>query len=242
MKTLIIIPTYNEKENLEKIISQLLALGDFINIIIVDDNSPDGTGQIADCLALKSNHISVIHRSGKLGLGSAYITGFKYAQENNMDYIIEMDADFSHDPKYINDFLNAIKDYDVVVGSRYANGIRVTNWPLSRLLISLGGCLYTRLITGLPISDATAGFVCYRKNVLEAINLDNIHSDGYSFQIEMKYNCWRKGFRIKEIPIIFADRLQGTSKMSLQIVKEAIFVVWRLRWKSIMDTIKRKQP
>lgn len=246
MKTLIIIPTYNEKENIRKIVSQLLAISEQINILIIDDNSPDGTGKITNQLAAADLRVAVIHRQSKLGLGSAYITGFKYALANNMDYIFEMDADFSHDPKYIPDFLQAIKNSDVVVGSRYTGGFRVVNWPLSRLIISYGGSLYTRMITGLPVKDATAGFACYRKKVLENINLDQVHSDGYSFQIEMKYSCWQKGYRITEIPIVFTDRIKGTSKMSYKIVIEALFVVWRLRWHTLrqqtLKLYKRLQP
>ena len=231
MKALIIVPTYNEKENIEGIIGAVLALGDDIDILVVDDNSPDGTGKIIDRLAADEPRIHVIHREGKLGLGSAYIAGFKWALANtDTRFVFEMDADFSHDPNAIPELLETAKDHDLVLGSRYLHGITVINWPLSRLILSYGANVYTRIITGLPLKDSTGGFKCFRRETLEQLPLDTIRSDGYSFQIEMNFFCWKKGFRIVEIPIIFTDRRVGISKMSRKIVWEAMFMVWRLRF------------
>lgn len=229
MKAVVVIPTYNESENIEKLVKAILDLQKDIHICIIDDNSPDGTGQIADRLAAYYSEVSVIHRHGKLGLGTAYIEGFKRALRDRADYIFEMDADFSHDPKYLPDFLGAIQNKDLVLGSRYLHGISVVNWGFKRLLLSKFATLYVKLITGLPISDATGGFKCFRREVLESINLDKIYSNGYSFQIEMTYKAWKKGFRVGEIPIIFIDRCVGQSKMSKKIVWEAIWTTWRLR-------------
>jgi dolichol-phosphate mannosyltransferase len=234
MKTLVIIPTYNERENIERIVPQVLEKDPSIHILIVDDNSPDGTGEIADEMAKANDRIMVIHRQNKEGLGTAYKTGFKFALEKNYDFIFEMDCDFSHDPKYILHFLEAIKDADLVLGSRYISGVNVINWPMPRLLLSYYANVYTRLITGLPVKDATGGFKCFRREVLEAIDLDKVKSNGYSFQIEMSFRAWKRGFRIKEIPIVFEDRKAGQSKMSKKIVREAIWMVWRLRlWSTL---------
>jgi dolichol-phosphate mannosyltransferase len=231
LKALIVVPTYNEKENIENIIEAVLALGEGIEILIVDDNSPDGTGAIVDRLAGREARVHVIHREGKLGLGSAYIAGFKWALANtDARFIFEMDADFSHDPGAIPEFLEAAKDRDLVIGSRYLRGITVINWPLSRLILSYGANVYTHVITGLPLKDSTGGFKCFRRETLEGLPLDTIRSDGYSFQIEMNFFAWKKGFRIVEIPIIFTDRRVGISKMSRKIVWEAMFMVWRLRF------------
>jgi dolichol-phosphate mannosyltransferase len=231
LKALIIVPTYNEKENIEGIIDAVLAQGDDIDILIVDDNSPDGTGKIIDRLAASETRIHVIHRETKLGLGSAYIAGFKWALANtDTRFVFEMDADFSHDPNAIPELLEAMKDHDLVLGSRYLHGITVINWPLSRLILSYGANVYTRIITGLPLKDSTGGFKCFRRETLEQLPLDTIRSDGYSFQIEMNFFCWKKGFRIVEIPIIFTDRRVGISKMSRKIILEAMFMVWRLRF------------
>jgi dolichol-phosphate mannosyltransferase len=231
LKALIIVPTYNEKENIEGIIDAVLAQGGDIDILIVDDNSPDGTGKIIDRLAASETRIHVIHREGKLGLGSAYIAGFKWALANtDTRFVFEMDADFSHDPNAIPELLEAMKDHDLVLGSRYLYGITVINWPLSRLILSYGANVYTRIITGLPLKDSTGGFKCFRRETLEQLPLDTIRSDGYSFQIEMNFFCWKKGFRIVEIPIIFTDRRVGISKMSRKIIWEAMFMVWRLRF------------
>lgn len=237
MKILIIIPTYNEKDNIERIVSEILAQQESIEILIVDDNSPDGTGEIADRIAGENPRVHVLHRPGKQGLGQAYISGFKYALEKSYDLIFEMDADFSHDPKYIKDFLQTIPEADLVLGSRYLNGVNVVNWPISRLLLSWFANLYVRWITGLPVRDATGGFKCFRRKILEKINLDKIHSNGYSFQIEMTFRAWKKGFKIKEIPIIFIDRRSGHSKMSKKIMWEAIWMVWRLRLTSLLGKL-----
>jgi len=233
LEALVVIPTYNEKENIRRIIGAVLGQGGGIEVLVVDDNSPDGTGAIVDELSKTERRVHVIHREGKMGLGSAYIAGFKWALAGtDAKYVFEMDADFSHDPGAIPEFLRAIVDYDLVVGSRYLNGITVVNWPLERLILSTGANIYTRKVTGLPLKDSTGGFKCFRREVLEALPLDTIRSDGYSFQIEMNFFCWKKGFRIREIPIIFTDRRVGVSKMSRKIVWEAAFMVWRLRFMS----------
>ncbi len=230
MEALVVVPTYNEKENIEELIREVLAVKDTIHILVVDDNSPDGTGDIVERIASGNDRVNILRRGKKMGLGSAYIAGFKWALENtDARYVFEMDADFSHDPNAIPDFLAAIEENDLVIGSRYLNGITVVNWPLSRLILSYSANIYTRLITGLPLKDATGGYKCFRREVLEALPLDRIKSDGYSFQIEVNFLCWKKGFRIKEIPILFVDRRVGISKMNKKIVWEAAFMVWRLR-------------
>ena len=228
-KSLIIIPTYNELENIPRIIPAVLAQDESINILIVDDGSPDGTGEFVEEEMKKNNRIYLLKREKKMGLGTAYIAGFKYALQNNYDFVFEMDADFSHDPKELKNFLKAIQENDLVLGSRYINGVRVLNWPMSRLLLSFFASVYTRIITGLPIRDATGGFKCFRKKVLETIDLNRVKSNGYSFQIEMTFKAYAKGFKIKEIPIVFVDRVKGKSKMSKKIVREAITMVWKLR-------------
>lgn len=233
MKTLIIIPTYNELENLPKLLPEVLSKNDDINILIVDDNSPDGTAAFVENEMKNNNRIHLIRRPSKQGLGTAYIAGFKYAIQKNFDLVFEMDADFSHDPKEIPRFLDEIQNSDLVIGSRYINGVNVINWPLRRLLLSSFANLYTRVITGMPVHDATGGFKCFRRKVLESINLDKVKSNGYAFQIEMNFKTWKKGFRVKEIPIIFVDRVKGKSKMSKKIVREAVTMVWKLRIKSI---------
>ena len=233
MKTLVIIPTYNEIENIEKIISSVLSQDRRIEILIVDDSSPDGTGKTVKNLKKTENRIHILERPGKMGLGTAYVTGFKWAVKNEYDYIFEMDADFSHDPKSLPVFLKEIENYDLVIGSRYIKGVSVINWPMSRLILSYFANKYASIVTGCPIKDLTGGFKCFRKEVLQSLNLDKIHSDGYSFQIEVDFKVYSKGFRIKEIPIIFADRTEGNSKMSKKIVWEAIFMVWRLRFAKI---------
>ncbi len=233
-KTLIIIPTYNEADNIVKLINEILALiieDIVLELLIVDDNSADGTSSLVK--GIKSERVHIIDREGKMGLGTAYILGFKYAIENNYDYVFEMDADFSHDPKALPGFFRKINDYDLVIGSRYINGIAVVNWPLSRLIISIGASIYTRMITFLPVKDVTAGFMCYKVSALKQINLDSVRSNGYSFQIEMKYRMWKRGFKIIEIPIVFIDRRAGVSKMSRKIVYEAAFLVWKLSFMSI---------
>jgi dolichol-phosphate mannosyltransferase len=229
MKTIIVIPTYNERENIEQLAKLIIELGEDFHILIVDDNSPDGTGEIADKLARELEQVKVIHRARKLGLGTAYVEGFKCALKDSADYIFEMDADFSHDSKYLSNFMEAIKDNDLILGSRYVRGGGVVNWPFRRLLLSKMASFYVRAITGLPVADPTGGFKCFRRNVLESIGLDDVRSNGYAFQIEMTYKAWKKGFRIKEIPIIFVERGQGKSKMGLRIILEAIWIVWRLK-------------
>ncbi len=228
-KTLVIIPTYNEHENIRKLIPDVLSQDESIHLLIVDDGSPDGTGNYVEEESRKNNRIHLLKREKKMGLGTAYLAGFKYALKNDYDFIFEMDADFSHDPNELKNFLFAIKDNDLVLGSRYINGVRVLNWPMTRLLLSFFASVYTRLITGLPVRDATGGFKCFRKKVLESIDLNKIKSNGYSFQIEMTFKAYSKGFRIKEIPIVFTDRVKGKSKMSKKIVREAVIMVWKLR-------------
>jgi dolichol-phosphate mannosyltransferase len=237
-RTLVVVPTYNEAQNIEKLIDRVLFQGvKGLDILIVDDNSPDGTSAIVASIAEKENHVALITRPKKAGLGTAYVAGFKYAIENNYDFVFEIDADFSHDPDDIPHLLHAIMENDVVIGSRYIVGVNVINWPLSRLLLSLTANKYSRTITGLPIKDCTSGFKCFRIDVLKSIDLDNISSDGYSFQIEMHFKAFQKGFRIKEIPIVFTDRVAGTSKMNKKIIREAIFVVWKLKLMSMFGKI-----
>jgi dolichol-phosphate mannosyltransferase len=237
MKALVIIPTYNESENIEKIVPLVMEKDPSIHVLIVDDNSPDGTGRIADEMAKKDGRVSVIHREKKSGLGTAYIAGFKFALEKGYDLIFEMDCDFSHDPKYVPHFLKAIQEADLVLGSRYVDGVNVINWPMSRLLLSYYANVYSRLVTGLPVKDATSGFKCFRREVLEAIDLGRVKSNGYSFQIEMSFRAWKKGFKIKEIPIVFEDRKVGQSKMSKKIVREAVWMVWKLRLRSLLGKL-----
>ena len=238
MKTLIVTPTYNEKQNISRLLQEIFALNlKNLEVLVVDDNSPDGTGDLIAEMSQKDSRIHLLSRPGKLGLGTAYVAGFKYALERDYDVIMEMDADLSHDPKEIPNFLLNINDYDLVIGSRYVNGVNVINWPLSRLILSCGANKYTRVVTRLPIKDATGGFKAFQRKVLEAINLDAIHSDGYSFQIETTFKAWKKGFRICEIPIIFVDRAAGESKMSKKIVREAILMVWKLKLLSIIGKL-----
>lgn len=240
MKAIVVTPTYNERDNIEDLVKEILGLNLDIHILIVDDNSPDGTGDIADALAGRLDEVHVIHRRGKLGLGSAYREGFRYALDAGAEYILEMDADFSHNPDRIPALLKRAETVDVVIGSRYLNGISVVNWPIRRLILSYLANLYTRIITGLKISDCTSGYKCFRRRVLSALDLDSMKSDGYSFQIEMNVRCVEKGFTIAEIPIIFIDRHAGTSKMSRRIVLEAVIMVWRLRIGSILRRLFRK--
>lgn len=237
MKTLVIIPTYNELNNIQKLIPEILENYPELNLLVVDDNSPDGTANIIDEYSKKDSRVHLIKRNGKLGLGTAYVAGFKYAIENNYDSIIQMDADFSHDPKEIKNFLELISIYDLIIGSRYIYGVRVINWPIRRLLLSYFANLYTRIITGLPVKDGTGGYKCIRKEVLQSIDLDKIHSNGYSFQIEINFLAWKKNFKLTEMPIVFVDRVKGSSKMSKKIVYEAVFMVWKLRIKSILGLL-----
>jgi len=236
-KSLVIIPTYNELENIPKLIPIVLAQDERINILIVDDNSPDGTAKFVEEQMATNERIHLIKREKKSGLGTAYIAGFKYALENEYEFIFEMDADFSHDPNELRNFLIAIMENDLVLGSRYVNGVRVLNWPMARLLLSFFASVYTRIITGMPIKDATGGFKCFRRKVLESIDLDRVKSNGYSFQIEMTFKAFVRGFRIKEIPIVFIDRVKGKSKMSKKIVREAVLMVWKLRLQHLFGTL-----
>ncbi len=227
-RTLVIIPTYNEKENIGSVIELALAQAPNLDVLVVDDNSPDGTAGIVAEIARANPRVQLISRAGKLGLGTAYIAGFKWGLSRGYAFLIEMDADFSHDPREIPNMQKAMENADLVLGSRYIDGIRVVNWPLSRLFLSKGASYYVRIITGLPVNDPTAGFKCFRRAVLEAIDLDAVRSNGYAFQIEMHYETWMKGFRVREIPITFTDRYAGQSKMSGHIVREALWMVWVL--------------
>jgi dolichol-phosphate mannosyltransferase len=237
-RALVIVPTYNERFNIARLIPAVLAQDPRIEILVVDDGSPDGTGAIVDTIAANNPKVNVIHRAGKLGLGTAYIAGFRWALERKYDLVFEMDADFSHNPERIPEFLAAIREADVVLGSRYQNGhVNVVNWPMSRLFLSYAANVYARFVTGLPIFDTTGGFKCFRRNVLESIDLNSVKSNGYAFQIEMSYRAWKRGFQLFEIPIIFVDRTEGVSKMSKKIVREAVWMVWRLRWWSLIGRI-----
>jgi dolichol-phosphate mannosyltransferase len=238
VKVLVIIPTYRERENLVELLGRIFAqpVPD-LHVLIVDDNSPDGTGELAEELKAADPRVDVMHRPGKMGLGSAYVAGFRYALERGYDAVFEMDADFSHNPDSIPEFLRELEQHDLVVGSRYLHGVTVVNWPLTRLILSYGANLYTRVITGLPLKDATGGYKCFRRQVLEAIDLGRVKSDGYGFQIEVNYLAWRKRFRIQEIPILFVDRRAGVSKMSRRIVWEAAWMVWRLRLLDLLGAL-----
>jgi dolichol-phosphate mannosyltransferase len=233
MKVLVIIPTYKEKENVPKLVPRILEQGESIEILFIDDNSPDGTGEIIDGICGENARVHVIHRKGKLGLGTAYVCGFKWALENNYDRVFEMDADFSHDPDDIPRLIEASKKYDLIIGSRFVDGIRIMNWPFKRLLLSMMAMVYVKWITRLMLEDPTSGFKCYNRRVLEGINIDSIRSNGYSFQIETNYKAKLAGFTIKEIPIIFTEREGGVSKMNRKIIFEAIWVVWKLKFYAI---------
>ncbi len=237
MNIIVIIPTYNEAENIESLISKVLSVYPGINVLVVDDNSPDGTANIVKKIMEKEPRVHLIQRKGKLGLGTAYIEGFKYALIKGFDAIFEMDADFSHNPEDIPRFIEALQDADLVIGSRYLTGVNVINWPLQRLILSYFANLYTRKITGMPVRDATGGFKCFRAEALKQINLDKIKTNGYGFQIEMNFRMWAKGFRIKEIPIIFVDRRNGVSKMNKKIIIEAVFLVWKLKFCKIFKCL-----
>ncbi len=237
MRALVVIPTYNEIGNVGKIIDAALGVSEITEVLIVDDNSPDGTGAAADNMAKSNPRVHVMHRAGKMGLGSAYIEGFRYALDKGYGYIFEMDADFSHDPAEIPRFLEAAKEADVVIGSRYVDGIRILNWPLKRLMLSYFASVYARTITGLKLCDTTGGYKCFRREALLKLDLSRIHSDGYSFQIEMNFLCQKKGLKLKEIPIVFSDRRAGISKMNKGIIFEALAVVWLLKIKSILGIL-----
>jgi dolichol-phosphate mannosyltransferase len=225
---LVIVPTYNERENLAPLVQRVLALPVAVDLLVVDDNSPDGTGELADNLARQHPQVHVLHRPGKAGLGRAYCTGFAWALDEKFEFILEMDGDLSHSPEDIPAFSKAAQGADLVLGSRYCNGIRVINWPLRRLMLSLSAAKYVQIITGMPFTDPTGGFKCFRRGTLQSVDLDAVHSSGYSFQIEMTHKVWRRGLKIVEIPIIFTDRFQGTSKMSPRIVREALWITWKM--------------
>jgi len=237
-KTLVVVPTFNERENLPLLVQRILALPVQVDLQVVDDNSPDGTGKLADELAARHLSLHVLHRMEKSGLGRAYIAGFKWALEQGYEFVFEMDGDLSHNPDDIPMFLEAAKDADLVLGSRYLNGIRIINWPLSRLMLSKCAAKFVQVVTGMPFTDPTGGYKCFRRRALQAIKLEDINSNGYSFQVEMTHRLWRQGMRVVEVPIIFTDRFQGRSKMSRHIVREAFFMVWRLWFQNGM----RRRP
>ncbi len=233
-RALVIVPTYNERENISRLVEAVLEKDPRLEMLIVDDGSPDGTGDIVEEIGAGNTRVHLLRRPKKMGLGTAYLAGFKWSLERGYDYTFEMDADFSHDPGHLPEFLRAIETADLVLGSRYRHGkVTVVNWPISRLLLSYFANVYARIVTGLPLWDSTGGYKVYRRAVLEAIDLDDVRSNGYAFQIEMSFRAWRKNFRIVEIPIVFVDRTEGTSKMSKSIVLEAVWMVWRLRFWAI---------
>jgi dolichol-phosphate mannosyltransferase len=237
-KGLVIVPTYNERENITRLIDTVLAQDARLEVMVVDDGSPDGTGEIVDARVAVDPRVHVIHRARKLGLGTAYVAGFKWALDRDYEFIFEMDADFSHDPEHLPQFLASAEQADLVLGSRYRDKrVTVVNWPVGRLLLSYFANVYARWVTGLQVFDATGGFKCWRRKVLEAIDLSDVKSNGYAFQIEMSFRAWKKGFRIVEIPIVFVDRTEGQSKMSKKIVREAVWMVWRLRWWSLTGKV-----
>jgi len=236
-KSLVIIPTFNEIDNIQKMIETLDELYPDLSILIIDDGSPDGTADVVRTFKEKKQNLHLIERSGKLGLGTAYITGFKFALERDYQFVFEMDCDFSHDPQDVKNLLSAAQDADLVVGSRYINGIRIINWPMRRLLLSYFAGVYTRMITGLGVLDATGGFKCFTRKALESLNLDKVFSNGYSFQIELNFKIWAKGMKVKEVPIVFTERRDGQSKMSGGIVWEAIFAVIKLRMRKMFGTL-----
>ena len=237
-RALVIVPTYNERENIIKLIEAVQAQSPILDVLVVDDGSPDGTGALVDVRAATDSRVHVIHRERKLGLGTAYVAGFRWALQREYEYIFEMDADFSHDPQHLPEFLENVRNADLVIGSRYRDGrVTVVNWPIGRLLLSYFANVYARFVNGLHIFDSTAGYKVFRRKVLEAIDLDDVRSNGYAFQIEMHFRTWKKGFRMIEIPIVFVDRTEGTSKMSKKIVREAVLMVWRLRWWAITGRV-----
>ena len=240
--TLVIVPTYNERENLPRMAERLLKLSVPVDLLVVDGNSPDGTGTLAAELAAKYPEIHVLHEAGKNGLGRAYIDGFKWALEKNYEFVFEMDCDFSHDPDEIPNFLKAAREVDLVLGSRYSGGVRVVNWPLKRLLLSRCAGIYVWLITGMPFTDPTGGYKCFRRHALQAIKLDEVKSNGYSFQIEMTHRLWRGGFKIVEVPITFTERVEGSSKLSRHIIIEAFWMVWWLWLQNGLRRWPRRRP
>ena len=237
-RALVIVPTYNERQNVPRLVPAILEQDERLQVLIIDDASPDGTGAEADRIASGNGRVHVIHREGKLGLGTAYLTGFRWGLEHEFDVLFEMDADFSHDPSHLPQFLDTVREFDVVLGSRYLHGrVTVINWPITRLILSYGANVYARVVTGLPVTDATGGFKCFRRKVLEEIDLDRVGSEGYSFQIEISLRAWRKGFSLGEIPIVFADRDAGESKMSKRIIWEAVWRVWALRLADLLGRL-----
>jgi dolichol-phosphate mannosyltransferase len=237
VRGLVVIPTFNEAENIPRLIPDILGRDPRLDVLVVDDGSPDGTAALVRELQRANPRVHLIVRAGKMGLGTAYVEGFRYALRSGYDLVFEMDADFSHDPAEVPNFLRAAETADLVIGSRYMNGVRVLNWPMRRLLLSYFANVYTRMMIGLPIHDATGGFKCYRREVLAATNLDRIRSNGYAFQIEMSFKAWKKGFRLVEIPIVFLDRRSGDSKMSRTIMYEAFFMLWKLRLQSLLNRL-----
>ncbi|HTE46419.1 MAG TPA: polyprenol monophosphomannose synthase [Gemmatimonadaceae bacterium] len=237
-RALIIVPTYNERENIARLIETALAQARRLEILVVDDGSPDGTATIVEGIMGVNPRVHILRRAKKMGLGTAYLAGFRWALEHGFDIMFEMDADFSHDPGHLPDFLRAIQDHDLVLGSRYRDGkVTIVNWPIARLMLSYFANVYARFVTRVPLWDATGGFKCFRREVLEAIDLNKVVSNGYAFQIEMSFRAWKKGFRIVEIPIVFVDRTEGQSKMSKDIKREAFFMVWRLRWWALTNQL-----
>jgi len=245
-RALIIVPTYNERENIQRLIESVLAQDPRLDVLVVDDGSPDGTGAIVAGIGETNPRVHLLSRPRKMGLGTAYIAGFRWALAREYAYVFEMDADFSHDPAHLPQFLEAVTGADLVLGSRYREGkVTVVNWPITRLMLSYFANVYARAVTGLPLWDATGGFKCFRRVVLESIDLDRVHSNGYAFQIEMSFRAWKKGFRLIEIPIVFVDRTEGQSKMSKSIVREAVWMVWRLRFSAIagrLESPRGRQP
>ncbi|TFH14147.1 MAG: polyprenol monophosphomannose synthase [Lentisphaerales bacterium] len=231
-RALVVIPTFNEADNIPRLIPEILRQDPCLDVLVVDDGSPDGTADLVRKIQESSGRVHLIVRSGKMGLGTAYVEGFRYALRSDYRLVFEMDADFSHDPAEIPNFLKAAENADLILGSRYIGGIRIVNWPLSRLMLSKGAATYVRVVTGLPVTDPTGGFKCFRREVLEAVNLDSVMSNGYAFQIEMTHKVWRKGFRVLEIPITFEDRRSGYSKMASSICSEAFWLVWKLAFQS----------
>ena len=238
MEKLVIIPTYDECQNIGPMLDRLLALPHDLHVLVVDDRSPDGTAEVVRGRMAREPRVHLIERPGKQGLGSAYREGFRYALENGAEYIFEMDADFSHDPDAIPEFLRHAEEVDLVLGSRYLKGVTVVNWPLRRLILSYAANLYTRVVTGMPVNDATGGFKCFRRRALEGIRLDRAQSDGYAFQIEVSFKCWKRGFRLREIPIMFVDRRAGESKMNRRIIVEAAWRVWQLRLRDLFGRLE----
>ncbi len=237
MKSLVIVPTYNEADNIRQLVPRVLEQDSGVEMLVVDDNSTDGTGTIVDEMRETEPRLHILHRPRKMGLGTAYVDGFRYALERDYDAVFEMDADFSHDPDAIPAFLEAIQEADLVIGSRYLNGVTVVNWPLSRLILSYGANVYTRIVTWMPVKDATGGFKCFRRSTLEQLDLNGVKTDGYGFQIELNFKVWKKGMRIREIPILFVDRRVGVSKMNKKIVWEAMWLVWKLRFFELTGTL-----